>query len=167
MNIVNQLGEKFKVPASDIIARVNLMEGQIKQNNLKIEELESNIQKNKSDIFIQNATENNGVKIVAEYIPDASTDSMKVLIDEIKNKSLMTAVILTTIAKGKVQLLIGISDDLVDKQVNAGTLVKQGSDFLGGGGGGRPNFAQGGGSNIDKVESVLAELVQEIINQVS
>ena len=167
MSIVNQLGEKFKVPADDIIARVNLMEGQIKQNNLKIEELESNIQKNKSDIFIQNATENNGVKIVAEYIPDASTDSMKVLIDEIKNKSLMTAVILTTIAKGKVHLLIGISDDLVDKQVNAGTLVKQGSDFLGGGGGGRPNFAQGGGSNIDKVEAVLAELVQEVINQVS
>ena len=167
MRIVNQLGEKFKVPADDIIARINLMEGQIKQNNLKIEELESNIQKNKSDIFIQNATESNGVKIVAEYISDASTESMKVLIDEIKNKSPMTAVILTTIAKGKVQLLIGISDDLVDKEINAGKLVKQGSDFLGGGGGGRPNFAQGGGSNIDKVEEVLTELVQEIINQLS
>ena len=46
-------------------------------------------------------------------------------------------------------------------------MLKHGSDFLGGGGGGRPNFAQGGGSNIDKVEEVLAELVQEVTNQIS
>tara|TARA_Y100001970_G_scaffold263531_1_gene349092 strand:+ start:13458 stop:16058 length:2601 start_codon:yes stop_codon:yes gene_type:complete len=166
LSIVSYLGNKFKVPTNEIISRIDSIEAQIKQSSLKIEELESNIQKNKSDLFIQNATETNGIKIVAEYIPDISTDSMKVLIDEIKKKSAKTVVILTTIAKEKVQLLIGVSDDLVAQGVHAGSLVKQGSESLDGGGGGRPNFAQGGGSKIEKAEEVLSELVRAVVDQI-
>ncbi len=166
LSIVSHLGNKFKVPTNEIISRIDSIEAQIKQSSLKIEELESNIQKNKSDLFIQNATETNGIKIVAEYIPDTSTDSMKVLIDEIKKKSAKTVVILTTIAKEKVQLLIGVSDDLVAQGVHAGSLVKQGSESLDGGGGGRPNFAQGGGSKIEKAEEVLSELVRAVVDQI-
>ncbi len=166
LSIVSHLGNKFKVPTNEIISRIDSIEAQIKQSSLKIEELESNIQKNKSDLFIQNATETNGIKIVAEYIPDISTDSMKVLIDEIKKKSAKTVVILTTIAKEKVQLLIGVSDDLVAQGVHAGSLVKQGSESLDGGGGGRPNFAQGGGSKIEKAEEVLSELVRAVVDQI-
>jgi alanyl-tRNA synthetase len=57
---------------------------------------------------------------------------------------------------GKVALVVSVSKDLVDR-VHAGRVVKAIAPIVGGGGGGRPDFAEAGGRQPDKIEALLAE----------
>ena len=70
------------------------------------------------------------------------------LIDGLRRKAEQgLAVLLITAAEGKVQLVAGLSRDLVERGLHAGNWLKQVAPIVGGGGGGRPDLAQAGGKN--------------------
>jgi len=69
-------------------------------------------------------------------------------------------------AEGKVTLLAAVSDDLVGR-VKAGALVKELAPLVGGGGGGRPDFAQAGGREPDKLPAALAAVPDAVRAQLA
>tara|TARA_B110000196_G_C21011935_1_gene598358 strand:- start:6 stop:1031 length:1026 start_codon:yes stop_codon:yes gene_type:complete len=162
LNLVNALGDKFKIPSNEIINRVENLENQIKNANILVEELEVKVQKGNASVLIDQAIEYKDIKIIKEFIETTNPESLKILIDEIRRKSANTVVLLSSIYNDKAQLLIGVSDDLIDKGIHAGNLVKEGSKILGGGGGGKPTFAQGGGDDIKQAKEVLNILAEQI-----
>ncbi|MFB0900815.1 MAG: alanine--tRNA ligase [Dehalococcoidia bacterium] len=164
LSILNELGAKFKIPSIEILSRIEIMESQIRNSNIKIENLEKTMQINKAGLFIDNAIIHNDVKIIKELLEDTTIDAMKALIDEIRRKSDKVVIILSSVRDHKVQLIIGVSNDLVSVGIDAGKLVKEGSLSLGGGGGGKPSLAQGGGDNIDKLDNVLTQLSNRVID---
>ena len=67
---------------------------------------------------------------------------------------------------GKVMLMAGVTDDLIEKGLKAGDIVKEIAPIVGGGGGGRPQFAQAGGKNPEKINDALtkaANLINKIL----
>ena len=72
------------------------------------------------------------------------------------------AVLLITAAEGKVQLVAGLSPDLIKRGLHAGNWLKQVAPVVGGGGGGRPDLAQAGGKNPEKIAEALEQASQAI-----
>ena len=72
------------------------------------------------------------------------------------------AVLLASTADGKVQLVAGLSPDLVDAGLHAGNWLKEVAPIVGGGGGGRPDLAQAGGKVPDQIPAALAKAVEVI-----
>ncbi|MFO0889826.1 MAG: DHHA1 domain-containing protein, partial [Isosphaeraceae bacterium] len=99
--------------------------------------------------------------VVVRALEGQTPDEMRVLIDVLRRKvESGLAVLLLTAAEGKVQLVAGLSKDLIARGLHAGNWLKQVAPIVGGGGGGRPDLAQAGGKNPEKIaEAVEAAIV--------
>ncbi len=103
------------------------------------------------------AVEVNGAKVLAALLEGADPKSLRDTVDQLKNK-LGTAVILLAAADGdKIALAAGVTMDLTDK-VKAGDLMKEFAGRLGGKGGGRPDMAQGGGTDTAALPAALEDV---------
>ncbi len=70
--------------------------------------------------------------------------------------------LLATAADGKVQLVAGLSKDLIERGLHAGNWLKEVAPVVGGGGGGRPDLAQAGGKSPDQIPAALEQAYQTI-----
>ena len=97
--------------------------------------------------LLASAPDVGGVKVVVGEVPTAKADALRGAIDWIRNKTEASAVLLASADANKVTLLAGMSKAVVAKGVKAGDLIKEIAPLVGGKGGGRPDMAQGGGSD--------------------
>ncbi len=72
------------------------------------------------------------------------------------------AVLLLSTSEGKVQLVAGLSRDLVERGLHAGNWLKEVAPIVGGGGGGRPDLAQAGGKNPERVSEAIEQALKSI-----
>ncbi|MFQ5413612.1 MAG: alanine--tRNA ligase [Phycisphaerae bacterium] len=105
-----------------------------------------------------------GVRVVVGEVPAADADALRGAIDWVRHKSDASAVLLLTVADNRVTLVSGMSKAVVGRGVKAGDLIREVAPLVGGRGGGRPDMAQGGGSDpsgvgnaIDRARAWLAE----------
>ncbi|MDP9198479.1 MAG: alanine--tRNA ligase [Pseudomonadota bacterium] len=104
------------------------------------------------------AVQVNGANVLALRIDGADAQSLRAAVDQLKAKLGSAVIVLATVADdGKVTLVAGVTEDLVAK-VRAGELASFVAAQVGGRGGGRPDFAQAGGSDASKLESALASV---------
>jgi len=99
----------------------------------------------------------NGVTVVIHVLPgNTDAEALKVLADELLNRLHTGVVVLGSSYEGKASIAVKVSDDLLSRGLHAGKIVGQAAKEVGGGGGGRPNFAQAGGRNPEKLSDALA-----------
>jgi alanyl-tRNA synthetase len=99
----------------------------------------------------------NGILVVAHIIDGADLETLRTACDDLKSKHDKCVVVLAAIEDSKIQLIAGISKVLT-KVVKAGDLVNYVAEQVGGKGGGRPDMAQAGGTNIEALPSALASV---------
>lgn len=97
------------------------------------------------------------VKLLVKKLPGVDPKTLRTLIDDMKSQLHSAIIVLATVSEGKVQLACGVTKQHINK-VAAGELVKFLATELGGKGGGRPDFAQAGGSNVESLDTVLAKV---------
>jgi alanyl-tRNA synthetase len=100
-------------------------------------------------------TEIAGIKIVAREVTGLDKDGLRALVDQHRSRMKSGVVILASPSDGKVMIVVGVTPDLT-KKVPAGQVVKQIAPIVGGGGGGRPDFAEAGGKDPSKIGEMLA-----------
>jgi alanyl-tRNA synthetase len=109
-----------------------------------------------ADSLLQSAETIAGATVVVAEAPSATANMLRQLIDQIRKKASPSAVFLaTTEGDSKVVLVAGVSRDLVDKGVSAGNWVRDVAPVVGGGGGGKPDLAQAGGKQPEKLLEAL------------
>jgi alanyl-tRNA synthetase len=96
-----------------------------------------------------------GVKLVAREVSGLDKDGLRALVDQHRGQIKSGVVVLASPADGKVSIVVGVTPDLT-KRVPAGQVVKQLAPIVGGGGGGRPDFAEAGGKDASKIGEMLA-----------
>ncbi|GIW94322.1 MAG: alanine--tRNA ligase [Pirellulaceae bacterium] len=97
-------------------------------------------------------------RLVIREIPQANPALLRHLIDQVRARGGSTAVLLAgTTDDGKVLIVTGVSRDLVQRGLHAGNWAKLVAAVVGGGGGGKPDMAQAGGKNPEKLPEALAE----------
>lgn len=111
-----------------------------------------------ADALLAKADNVGGATVVVAEAPSASANLMRQLIDQIRKKTSPSAIFLaTTEGEGKVVLVAGVSRDLVEKGLSAGNWVRDVAPIVGGGGGGKPDLAQAGGKQPEKLPDALAK----------
>ncbi len=98
-----------------------------------------------------------GISVLVNLIDGADPKSLPDALDQLKNKLGRGVVVLATAQAGKIALVVGVTKDLTN-QVHAGELVNHIALQVGGKGGGRPDMARAGGSDVDALPAALASV---------
>jgi alanyl-tRNA synthetase len=95
-----------------------------------------------------------GVKLARRKVRDMDKDALRGLADSLKAQIKSGVVIIASASDGKVQIVVSVTSDLTGR-VKAGQIVKEIAPIVGGGGGGRPDFAEAGGKQPEKIDEML------------
>ena len=132
----------------------------IQANAANAKALEKELAKAKAELavhagakLLDNAKDLGAAKLVAAQI-EADAAALREIVTDLTGKSDNAVILLAAVNDGKVSLCAGVSKALTNK-VKAGDLVKFAAEQVGGKGGGRPDLAQAGGSDVEKLPSVL------------
>ncbi|MBU9816726.1 alanine--tRNA ligase [Rahnella sp. C60] len=101
------------------------------------------------------AKEVKGVKLLVRQLDNVEPKILRTMVDDLKNQLGSVIIVLATIADDKVSLIAGVTKDLTDR-VKAGELIASVAQQVGGKGGGRPDMAQAGGSDVQALPAALA-----------
>ena len=100
--------------------------------------------------------------LIARQVKDVDKESLRTLADTLKSRLKSGVVVLAApMPEGKVSLIATVTPDLA-KKAPAGQLVKKLAPIVGGGGGGRPDFAEAGGKDASKITELLAAAQKEV-----
>jgi len=105
-----------------------------------------------------------GIKVLAARVHDVDAGMLREAVDRAKDKLQSAVVVLGTVEDGKVLLAAGVTNDNTDR-IRAGDLIKPVAEQVGGKGGGRPDFAQAGGSNPDALDAALGSVSAWVAEQ--
>ncbi len=120
----------------------------------EIAHLKSQLAASQSDDLLANAIEHNGIKILVKDLQGLDTKALKDTVDLLKDKLKTCIVLLASVQDGKVQLVCGVSKDLISK-AKAGEIVNFVAQQVGGKGGGKPDMAMAGGTQPQDLHKAL------------
>jgi alanyl-tRNA synthetase len=95
-----------------------------------------------------------GVKMITRQVSDLGRAALRELADSLRDRLPSGVVVLAASGDGKVSIVVSVSNDLLDR-IQAGQIVKEIAPVVGGGGGGRPDFAEAGGRRPEKIDEML------------
>ena len=120
-----------------------------------------------ADSLLASAQDLSGVTVILSQVPVGNANLMRQLIDQVRQQTTGSIVLLAGADGDRCLLVCGVSKDVVSK-IKAGDIVKAVAPVVGGGGGGRPDMAQAGGKNPAKIPEALAaakEIVQKALSE--
>ncbi len=106
--------------------------------------------------LLSNVPQVSGVPVLAAAVPDADADALRSLADKFRQQHASGVALLAAVVDGSVTLIAAVTKDLVARGLQAGELAKQAAAVLDGRGGGKPELAQGGGTDNGKLDEALA-----------
>jgi alanyl-tRNA synthetase len=163
---IDKLSHKFKIPHTEVIEKVEKITEENKELIAELKKLKEEAAKAKIQSFISKAEDIEGGKLFINKIDGFSSEFMKTAIDTIAEKIGESVVVLVSVInENQLSICAKVTDKFVTKGINAGAIVKSIAEATGGRGGGRPNFAQGGGKDITKLDEILQTIRKQIINQ--
>ncbi|WP_327693643.1 alanine--tRNA ligase [Streptomyces sp. NBC_00459] len=166
--VVAQLQELVKGRPEELPEKVSAMLGKLKDAEKEIEKFRAEKVLQAAAGLAQGAKDVNGVALVTGQVPDGtSADDLRKLVLDVRGRiqgGRAAVVALFTTANGKPLTVIATNEAARERGLKAGDLVRTAAKTLGGGGGGKPDVAQGGGQNpaaigeaVDAVERLVAE----------
>ena len=159
---VNQAAAALKAAPSELVERIQGAQEQIKALEKELNAAKGKLAAAQGGDLAAQAVDVNGVKLLTATLEGADIDMLRTTMDSLKDK-LGTAVIVlaSVVAADKVTLLAGVTKDLTSK-IKAGEVVNHVAQQIGGKGGGRPDLAQAGGTDVAGLAEALDSVVQII-----
>ena len=161
--LINQLAGDFKAPPAEILNKVAQLADHVKSLEKELARLKSKLASSQGDDLISQAIEINGIKVLAATLEGADANALRETMDKLKDKLKSAAIVLASVNDGKVSLAAGVTNDLIAK-IKAGDLVNFVAQQVGGKGGGKPDMAMAGGSDISGLPKALTS-VQRWVTQ--
>jgi alanyl-tRNA synthetase len=138
-----------------------------KESQREIDALKSRGAAEQAGELADSAQEAGDVKFVTASVPTVDVPTLQKLADGVADKLKSGVVVLAGVSDGKVLFVGKVTSDLVSKGFHAGNTLREVAKVAGGGGGGRPEFAQAGGKDASKVQDALAKAAEIIKAQAS
>ena len=152
----------LKCSEKEILNRISNSNAELKEKEREISELKSKLTMGAEDDILNSVKEVNGVKVVSYALEDVDGNALRDLADKIRDKVQSGIVVLISNVGGKVNLVAMATKDSVQLGVHCGKVIKEVASIVGGGGGGRPDMAQAGGKNPEKINEAV-DKVYEIV----
>ncbi|XXM73638.1 alanine--tRNA ligase [Lysinibacillus sphaericus] len=165
VTLLKEAANKLKANPKDIVSRVDSMMAEMKDLQRENESLAAKLSNIEAGSLTDKVKVIDGINVLSAKVGSADSNGLRTMMDDLKQKLGSAVIVLGTSGDGKVNVIAGVTKDLVDKGYHAGKLVKEVASRCGGGGGGRPDMAQAGGKNPEKLDEAL-QFVEEWVKSV-
>jgi alanyl-tRNA synthetase len=156
--LTRKLGEAaavLKANPDELTVKIAAVQDHVKALEKELAALKSKLASGQGDELATQAVEIKGIKVLAATLEGADVATLRETMDKLKDKLKTAAIVLASVADGKVSLIAGVTADATSK-VKAGELVNFVAQQVGGKGGGRPDMAQAGGTDAAALPGALA-----------
>jgi alanyl-tRNA synthetase len=154
---LQQVADAVKAQPQEAAARILQIIDNAKTIEKEMARLKSKLAGAQGDELISQAVDCKDIKVLSVRLEGADAAVLRETLDKLKDKLKSAAIVLATVADGKVSLIAGVTPDLV-KNIKAGELVNMVAQQVGGKGGGRPDMAMAGGTQPEHLASALASV---------
>jgi len=163
--VLHGVAESLGSKPEDVPARLEALHADLRKAQREVARLQQKSAGALAGDLVGGVLEVNGVKVISAPGPGLGGDALRTLADELVAKLGSGIVVLGAEAEGRAQFVAAVSKDLVKSGYHAGNLVREVAKIAGGGGGGRPDFAQAGGKNPERLEEALAKVKDLVAGQ--
>lgn len=164
--MLDEVQELVKATKNDIVQKVAQHLQEAKNLQKELDEMRKAQSLSFVDDLLAQKEVLEGMNVVRGEVFQVEASELREITEKVLDKLQSGVVVLGTKGEGKVSFSVMISKDLVKKGLHAGKLIKDVAAIAGGGGGGRPDMAQAGGKNPEKLEEALrkvSELLQSMV----
>ena len=156
------------VKASPALAaeKVSNLRKEVRELEKQITQLKQKLATGAGSDLTADAVAVGDIKVLGTVVDGADASTLRDILDHCKNKLGSGVVLLAAVDGDKISLVAGVTKDLTDK-VRAGDVMKEFAGRVGGKGGGRPDMAQGGGTDVSALEPALADLSAWVAGQLA
>ena len=155
---IDQITEILKTSKNSLILSAKKLMADIKILEGEITILKSKIISSKIDEYIKSAKIIDGIKVIAFSVKDVDVKSLREMADKIREKQSSAIIIIASQFSDKVSFVVSVSKDLTEKGYHSGKIAKKFALQIEGSGGGKPDFAQGGGRQTDNLSSIFNKI---------
>lgn len=159
---VEELASIMKSAPGAVLERTRAFVQNAVETKKELEALKAEMSKGAADELLKGATDVKGVSVITARVDGSDVETMRGMIDTIKDKLPSAAAVLASVSDGKVTFVGGATKNAVAKGVHIGKVIKEVASVAGGGGGGKPDSAQAGGKDITKADEALGVVLSVI-----
>ena len=152
---IDRIADILKSNRNSVEMRADQLIKELKQCKKEIEKMKMDQSAQEMTKAVEGAEEINGVRVIIDSPEDMPLDALRNMAQGIIDKYLNAVVLLGSISEEKIGYVCAAGADAVSKGVHAGNIVKAVAAITGGGGGGKPTFAQAGGKDPERLEESL------------
>ena len=164
---LNEAAKVLKATPDNLAEKIAHLTAENKALHSEVESLKSKLAQDAMGDVMDQVQEIKGVKLLAAEVDGVDMNGLRDLGDQLKEKLGEGVVVLASGNDGKVSLMVTATDAAMKQGAHAGNLVKAIAGLVGGGGGGRPNMAQGGGKNPGGIQEALKKAAEALEGQLS
>ena len=152
---LESISQKLQTPVVDLESRLDSFMQENEDLKKQLEGFQKTSLRGEAEELLDRVQDIDGVKLVAGRTSAASADGMREMGDFLRDKLGSVVVALAAVVEGSPILVTMVTPDLVERGLHAGNIARDTAKVMGGGGGGRPEMAQAGGKQPDKVDEAL------------
>ena len=156
--LLEQAAAAAKASPAELPARVEALNGELKELRRKLEAAEGKLAEAQIGGVLENSQVVGGVEVASVALTGAKIEALRTMGDRVREKRPDIVCAFSTINNGKASILVVCGKQAVEQGAHAGKIVKDLAALCGGSGGGRPDSAQGGTSEIFRVDEAMAQL---------
>ena len=152
------MAEMLKTHKEDVAVKLQQLLAQNRHQEKNLNKLKSELIHTQIQELVSKALQVDNISVLSTLIPQVDPETLRQLIDVLKQKLADGVIVLATHNEGRISLIAGVTKNCVDK-IQANTLVSFVAQQVGGKGGGRPDLAQGGGDRLEQLDAALASVI--------
>ena len=160
-HVLKDMGRILKGSEEDALERLEKLLSRQHELEKQLDQLQSQLAGSQSDDLASHVRQTNGINVIASRVEGVDQKALREMADTLRDKHHPAVVVLGATNGAKVSLLAAVSKDLV-QQYHAGKIIKEIAPLVGGGGGGRPDFAQAGGKDPTRLDEALQKVYELI-----
>jgi alanyl-tRNA synthetase len=153
---LQEISVELKTKEDNILDRIKSLNEELKEK--EIEKFKNELIKDNFSQYLKNYQEVQDTKLFTIKFKDTDNDTLRDITDRIKDKESSAVILLAAHNGDKVIFVAGVTKDNISKGIKAGDLVREAAKITGGGGGGRPDFAQAGGKKPEKIDEAFKKV---------
>ena len=154
--ILGEMRQMLRARPEEEVDKLERLSAQQRDLERQIAALQQRLASSQTQDYFSDVKEVSGVKVLALTLEDFDRKALRSFVDTAKDRLGSGVVLAGAVEDDKVSLVAGVTKDLTDR-ISAGALMGKVASLLGGKGGGRPDMAQGGGSDVAKLPEVIAQ----------
>ena len=164
--VINDVCISIKAKEDNLTQRASQLVDENKALSKELHDLKAKMSLQSADSILDSKVEINGVNLVTAKFEDMDMNTLRETADSLRDKLGSGVVVMANVADNKINFIVTATKDVLEKGIHSGNIVREVAQIAGGKGGGRPNMAQAGASDVSKVEEALNYACEVIKSQV-